>query len=105
MRTTALREYAAGMNYLLQVERPTKEGDMDLRAGLRWAGWNPQTQLDEAVEYLNLDFLMGVEPDKLAAYGVDATVESNLNLIYMMRCAIWYHLCNLKNMKTPMEEC
>ena len=24
---------------------------------------------------------------------------------YVMRCAIWYHLHNLKNVKTPMEEC
>ena len=22
-----------------------------------------------------------------------------------MRCAIWYHLYNLKNVKTPMKEC
>ena len=22
-----------------------------------------------------------------------------------MRCAIWYHLYNLKNVKAPMEEC
>ena len=25
-------------------------------------------------------------------------------LIYMMRCAIWYHLYNLKNLKNPREE-
>ena len=24
---------------------------------------------------------------------------------YVMCCAIWYHLHNLKNVKTPMEEC
>ena len=23
----------------------------------------------------------------------------------VMRCAIWYYLHNLKNVKTPMEEC
>ena len=70
------------MNQLLVAERQTKEGDMDLRAGLRWADWNPQTQLDEAVEYLNFDFLMGVEPDKLAAYGNTLSdEESNLNFI------------------------
>ena len=71
------------MNQLLAAVRPGKEGDMDLRAGLRWAGWNPKTQLDEAVEYLSFDFLMGIEPDKLAAYGNTLTdEESNLNLIH-----------------------
>ena len=25
--------------------------------------------------------------------------------IYVMFCAIWYHLYNFKNMKTPMNEC
>ena len=82
MTTYALGQYVAWMNQLLEALRPGKEGDMDLRAGLRWAGWNPQTQLDEAVEYLSFDFLMGIEPDKLAAYGNNLTdEESNLNLI------------------------
>ena len=82
MTTYALGQYVAWMNQLLEALRPGKEGDMDLRAGLRWAGWNPQTQLDEAVEYLSFDFLMGTEPDKLAAYGNNLTdEESNLNLI------------------------
>ena len=26
-------------------------------------------------------------------------------LFYLMLCAIWYHLYNLKNVETPMEEC
>ena len=25
--------------------------------------------------------------------------------VYQVFCAIWYHLYNLKNVKTPMDEC
>ena len=25
--------------------------------------------------------------------------------VFVMLCAIWYHLYNLKTLKTPMEEC
>ena len=34
-------------------------------------------------------------------------LKKNLNntKLYVMRCAIWYHLYNIKNVKTPMEEC
>ena len=69
-RTRVLGKSTEEMHYLLELVRKGKEGDMDLRAALRWAGWNPQTQIDEAVEYLNFDFLMGIEPDKLAAHGI-----------------------------------
>lgn len=77
----------AAMNELLYWYRGNKAGDMDLRAGLRWADWNPRTelepQLDEAVEYFSFDFLMGIEPDKVVAYGNNLTdEESNLNLIH-----------------------
>ena len=83
MPTYKLGQRVTDMNQLLAAVRQGKEGDMDLRAGLRWAGWNPQTPLEEAVEYLNFDFLMGVEPDKLAAYGNNLTdEESNLSLIH-----------------------
>ena len=30
--------------------------------------------------------------------------SKNNKYSYVMRCAIWFHLRNLKNMKTPMEE-
>ena len=32
-------------------------------------------------------------------------VNTTSNRSYVMFCAIWYHLYNLKNVKTPMVEC
>ena len=32
-------------------------------------------------------------------------IVNNPNSQYEMRCAIWCHFYNLKNMKTPMDEC
>ena len=29
----------------------------------------------------------------------------SLQELYLMRCTIRYHLYNLKNLKTPLEEC
>ena len=34
------------------------------------------------------------------------SLQLELNTLhYVMRCAIWYHLHNLENVKIPMEEC
>ena len=32
-------------------------------------------------------------------------MRSAIDLVSVMRCAIWYHLCKLKIVKTSMEEC
>ena len=49
-------------------------------------------------------------PDIVLLHCGTNDLKKNLHLrkshrTYVVRCAIWYHLCNLKNVKTPIEEC
>ena len=38
-------------------------------------------------------------------YSILRILKGEYKLTNVMHCAIWYHMYNLKNVKTPMEEC
>ena len=56
------------------LERRLEEGkhDVDLSAGLRWAGWKKETEFDDALEFSMFNFNNGIEPDSISAmhYGI-----------------------------------
>ena len=59
------------MDILVAKRIADMHNDIDLKTGMRWAGWKANTVLKSAAEYFMFDFENGIEPDVISsqAYG------------------------------------
>ena len=74
-RNRELNKYVDKMDELMEKRLEMRRGDVDLKAGLRMAGWRIERKYDEALECYRFDFENAVEPDAISAvqYGMTAS--------------------------------
>ena len=77
-RNRALNKYIDKMDELMEKRLEMRRGDVDLKAGLRMAGWRIDRKYDEAVEYYKFDFENAIEPDAISAVQYGMTASGNL---------------------------
>ena len=77
-RNSELNKYIDKMDKLMEKRLEMRRGDVDLKAGLRMAGWRIETKYDEALEYYKFDFENAIEPDAISAVKYGMTASGNL---------------------------
>lgn len=62
------------------IENRIKNGrsDVDLKTGLRMAGWKIKSNLERAIEYFMFDFENGIEPDVISSSAYSSTGTGNV---------------------------
>ncbi|XP_057296945.1 uncharacterized protein LOC130625848 [Hydractinia symbiolongicarpus] len=65
------------------IENRIKNGrsDVDLKTGLRMAGWKIKSNLERAIEYFMFDFENGIEPDVISASAYSSTGTGNDSIV------------------------
>ena len=77
-RNREFNKYIEKMDELMKKRLEERRDDVDLKAGLRMAGWKIETKYDEAIEYYKFDFENAIEPDAISAVQYGMTASGNL---------------------------